>query len=392
MPSFEAPHGWTVWGALLVTGIFASALAFLVQTWAQRRTTATQTAVVFTLEPVWAALFGYWLAGDRLGARGVGRLRRDPGRHRARRARGGRADRAPAVRPRARLSAVVLALASAAAFGAMTTAIRLGLRGGGSTLDISLATVTVGFALTLAASFVRHDYRNAWAFFLTGLLAPGLSQILFTRSIEEVGASRTSVAAGTAPLFALAIAFTFLDEPVEATLVAGALLIVAGGTLLVAERDRPGHLRARGILFALVAAVIFAVRDNIVRALHTDGSPETVAAATMLAGVVVGLVTARRLPSRRSLRSLAPAGLLFGFSYLCLFEAYFRGRVSVVSPLVATESLWGVGTRGARLPGLRGHRAPARARRGRDRRRWHADRGLGGLLGSAIKRLRFSQF
>ena len=40
---------------------------------------------------------------------------------------------------------------------------------------------------------------------------------------------------------------------------------------------------------------------------------------------------------------LAPAGLLFGLSYVCLFEAYFRGRVTVVSPLVATESLWGVG-------------------------------------------------
>ena len=40
---------------------------------------------------------------------------------------------------------------------------------------------------------------------------------------------------------------------------------------------------------------------------------------------------------------LAPAGVLFGLSYVCLFEAYFHGRVSVVSPLVATESLWGVG-------------------------------------------------
>jgi len=70
VPGFEVPHGRTVWGALLVTGIFASALAFLVQTWAQRRTTATQTAVVFTLEPVWAGIFGYWLAGDRLGVAG----------------------------------------------------------------------------------------------------------------------------------------------------------------------------------------------------------------------------------------------------------------------------------------------------------------------------------
>jgi drug/metabolite transporter (DMT)-like permease len=64
------PHGWTVWGALLVTGVFASALAFLVQTWAQRRTSATLTALAFTMEPVFAALFGITLAGDRLGALG----------------------------------------------------------------------------------------------------------------------------------------------------------------------------------------------------------------------------------------------------------------------------------------------------------------------------------
>ena len=70
IPQYEVPRGWTVWGALLVTGVFASALAFLAQTWAQRRTSATRTALVFTLEPVWAALFGYTLAGDRLGAAG----------------------------------------------------------------------------------------------------------------------------------------------------------------------------------------------------------------------------------------------------------------------------------------------------------------------------------
>jgi drug/metabolite transporter (DMT)-like permease len=62
------PHGWTVWGALLVTGVFASALAFLAQTWAQRRTTATRTALAFAMEPVWTAFFGFTLAGDRLGA------------------------------------------------------------------------------------------------------------------------------------------------------------------------------------------------------------------------------------------------------------------------------------------------------------------------------------
>jgi drug/metabolite transporter (DMT)-like permease len=68
----ELPRGWTVWGALLVTGVFASALGYLVQTWAQRRTSATRTALAFTMEPVWAGVFGFWLAGDRLGAWGWG--------------------------------------------------------------------------------------------------------------------------------------------------------------------------------------------------------------------------------------------------------------------------------------------------------------------------------
>jgi drug/metabolite transporter (DMT)-like permease len=66
------PRGWTVWGALLVTGVFASALGFLVQTWAQRGMSATRTALAFAMEPVFTALFGYTLAGDRLGAAGWG--------------------------------------------------------------------------------------------------------------------------------------------------------------------------------------------------------------------------------------------------------------------------------------------------------------------------------
>jgi len=72
LDDLSMPHGWTVWGALVVTGVFASALGYLVQTWAQRRTSATRTALAFTMEPVWTAFFGFTLAGDRLGALGWG--------------------------------------------------------------------------------------------------------------------------------------------------------------------------------------------------------------------------------------------------------------------------------------------------------------------------------
>ncbi len=225
----------------------------------------------------------------------------------------------------------------------MTVAIRSGLDAGGGAMRSAAAMLTTSLVVAAIASLPRHDYAGAWKFFLAGILAPGLSQLLFTLAIREVGPSRTSVTVGAAPLFALAIAFTFLNEPVRLPLVIGAVAIVAGGIFLAAERGRPEHLRARGLLYALGAAVLFAVRDNIVRALHAHGSPETVAVSTMLAGLLIALIASRSLPSRREIRALAPAGLLFGASYVCLFEAYFRGRVSVVSPLVATESLWGVG-------------------------------------------------
>ena len=68
----ELPRGWTVWGALLVTGVFASALAYLIQVWAQRRLSAARIAIVFSLETVFAGIFGYWLSGDRLGWLGWG--------------------------------------------------------------------------------------------------------------------------------------------------------------------------------------------------------------------------------------------------------------------------------------------------------------------------------
>jgi drug/metabolite transporter (DMT)-like permease len=240
------------------------------------------------------------------------------------------------------MNVVVLSLVSAAMFGAMPVAVRIGLRGLADAAGPVLATVLWALVVTLPAAAVRHDVHGIWPFLLAGLVAPGASQVLLTFAIRETGASRTSVAVGTAPLVAVAIALLFLDEPLQAPLVLGALAIVGGGILLGAERDRPGHLRARGLIFAAAAAALFAARDDLVRALHGHASPETAAAAALLSGAVVAAVWARRLPTRVELTRLAPAGLLFGVSYVLLFEAYWRGRVSVVSPLVATESLWGV--------------------------------------------------
>jgi drug/metabolite transporter (DMT)-like permease len=254
------------------------------------------------------------------------------------------------------LTAVLLACASAVLFAAATVAIRLGL---GRLADAALAALVmsvVAFAVAGgAAALTVRDGGAApdelWPYLLAGFLAPGASQIFFTAAVAAAGPSRVSVVVGTAPLFAVAIALVFLDEPLEAGLVAGALLIVAGGFALVSERVRPSDFRAIGVLFALAATVLFATRDNIVRWLtgESGAAPLAAAAASLLGGVLV--IAAYRLatagvPSRSTLRRafvvFAAAGALAGLSYISLYEAYDRGRVSVVSPLVATESLWGV--------------------------------------------------
>ena len=66
----EVPRGATVWGALLVTGVFAGALGYLIATWVQAQTTAARAALVFTLEAPFAALAGVLLAGEVLGWEG----------------------------------------------------------------------------------------------------------------------------------------------------------------------------------------------------------------------------------------------------------------------------------------------------------------------------------
>ncbi len=64
------PVGPTVWRALVVTSLFASALGFFVQTYAQRETSPARTALILASEPAFAGLFAYLVKGESLSAFG----------------------------------------------------------------------------------------------------------------------------------------------------------------------------------------------------------------------------------------------------------------------------------------------------------------------------------
>jgi len=57
--------------ALVVTSLLATALGFSIQTWAQRWSSPTRTALFFTMEPVFAWITSYLLAGEVLSGRGA---------------------------------------------------------------------------------------------------------------------------------------------------------------------------------------------------------------------------------------------------------------------------------------------------------------------------------
>ena len=63
------PPNQGVWIGILILSVFASALAFSVQTWGQSHLDATRAAVIFSTEPIFASIFGIWIDDDPITAR-----------------------------------------------------------------------------------------------------------------------------------------------------------------------------------------------------------------------------------------------------------------------------------------------------------------------------------
>jgi drug/metabolite transporter (DMT)-like permease len=251
--------------------------------------------------------------------------------------------------------AIALAGLAGAALGALAVAVRWGMRRVDTQLG-ALAAVAIGAVLAVAAATpatATHglDLGALWPFLVAGLIAPGASQIYLTLAVRHAGPSRAAILMGTAPLISILIALSVLEEPFRPLLVCGAALIVLGGATLARERARPQHFRARGAALALLCALLFGMRDNLVRWGARDSHPPALqaAASSLVAAAILllahGLILRRaRLwqDLRHAVPAFAPAGLALASGYGALLAAFDRGDVSIVSPLSATGSLWAV--------------------------------------------------
>jgi drug/metabolite transporter, DME family len=250
--------------------------------------------------------------------------------------------------------AVLFAAAAAFLFGALAVSIRIALRGDADPDAGSLVT-TAGACLVCVAvagafgEWSHVPWGGTWPFLVAGTVAPGISQVLFTRAIGLIGASRTTVVVGMAPVLSAAIAIALLDEPLHVALAIGTVLVVAGGTLLAWERGGTLRIVSLGGLLSFIAALLFSGRDNFVRWAERGSSvPGVVAAACSLASATLVIVILVAVGgdlvarTRRAARPFVPPAVLYGGAYAFLLPAFDRGRVTVVAPLYATESLWAV--------------------------------------------------
>ena len=253
--------------------------------------------------------------------------------------------------------AVGIGVLAGVLFGLLTTLVRRGLMRQPNALVGAMVITSSAAVMVLVVTVLTGkggdllELRMAAGYFALGIVVPGISQILFVVAVREVGASRTAIMIGTAPLLATIIAVAFRGEALVIGLVAGTVLIVIGGASLAWDRNLPPGFRARGMLFAFFCALLFAVRDNAVRMLDGASEMDPRAATTWtLIGAAVEVAIYATISRRGAVlteyrsvfRSFIPAGVVFASAYLALVVALEIGRVTVFAPLNAMQSMWTV--------------------------------------------------
>jgi len=237
-------------------------------------------------------------------------------------------------------------------FGALNITMRRGLARVADVDAGSAAIATLAFVLVAAAAVASGsdlDARDLWPFLLLGVFVPGLSQLLVVHAIQAAGASRAGILFGMAPLFSALIAIVAFGEALRWPLVAGTLLVVAGGVALAWEGERPPGYRAYGAALAVGVAAAFGLRDNVGRAATEDvaAGPLAQTAAIMLGASLVLLANLLRQPAalprlRTAFGPFAGSAVVTALAQVTLFEALDRARVTVVAPIVGTGVLWTV--------------------------------------------------
>ncbi len=184
-------------------------------------------------------------------------------------------------------------------------------------------------------------------FVAVGVFVPGLTRVLTFRGIQTMGSAVTSTVVNTTPMFSTFMAIVLLNERPGFVVLCGVVLIV-GGLMALSWGAENRNWHRIELLYPLLSAFLFAAKDVTVRwGLEATGQPilaAVIAAATSTVEIFLILRYAQgqrfRLPPARVSLWFIVSGIFTGGSFLFMFLALSMERVSVVSPIVNSYSVF----------------------------------------------------
>ncbi len=247
-------------------------------------------------------------------------------------------------------------------FFALTSAVAWGseailVRRGSHYASVALAAL-MGFVLSTVVLWtviwcflpLRLLYTDAtWYFIISGLIQPAIVRFLHYTGIVRLGASRAGPVRSITPLFAIALAFTFLGERPEVGVYMGSLLSVVGVWLTSTRRQGESEWKTIDLTYPLGAALLTAISQSLRKTgLLIMPNPFIATAITITTSLVVfslGLMATGRVRAtfqgdQKCLPFYGGAAIVSATAQLLGYIALSEGDVSVVIPLINTNPLF----------------------------------------------------
>ncbi len=246
-----------------------------------------------------------------------------------------------------------LALTAAVAWGSEAILVRRGSRYASVALaalmGFVLSTVALWGAIWLFFPMSLLYTRGTWYFIISGLIQPAIVRFLHYTGIVRLGASRAGPVRSVTPLFAIALAFTFLGERPDAGVYLGSFLSVVGVWFTSSRREGESEWKAIHLTYPLGAAFLTAISQNFRKTgLLIMPNPFVATAITITTSLIVfslslvatGQLRATFQGDRKCLPFYGAAAVVSATAQLLGYIALSEGDVSVVVPLINTNPLF----------------------------------------------------
>ena len=248
------------------------------------------------------------------------------------------------------LESALWALAAAVCLGAAMITTRLGLRyaspAAGAAIGVPSSTLLFWCLAPFLLDLRGFDLTAAGIFVLVGLFFPAVVTLLTYTGNQRMGPTITSSISCTTPLFALLGAILFLGEALTLGNTLGTAAIVLGMLALTWSGNAlPRSWPVWAVALPVAAAVLRALAQVLTKAglaLWSSPFAATLIGYTVSAVVILAAQRLRRQrepADRRAAPWFVATGLLNGASLFLMYTALAKGKVALVSPIIATYPL-----------------------------------------------------